>query len=613
MKQFPQTRKKSIHPENHNEKTKEHILYSFFVHFKLPIFVLIIIKFQLMKALTLKRTAKVLFLAFFSVFLAACSKNPEVIYINGKIYTLDKNNTIVEAIAVHDGRILASGKSGELTEKYKDAKVIDLKGKTVVPGFIDAEANLMEFSKQLSLLDLRNARSVEEILNIVRERVKTSKPDEWIGGFGWDELKLSEKDLESLNHTLLDGISTQHNIYLVNALGNTTWVNKKVLDAAKVTKDTPDPENGAIGFDDNNNPSGLFYEAAQELVINILPQPSEQEVMSNITRGINELFKYGITEINDANITEQGLSVYKKMVDDNKFPIRLYAMIPGNGPMFEKYISSGPENYKDRINIKCFSLEYDGYFETQDAAMNDDYTEEPKRMTPFNDEFDIKEMTKKANEKDFQVSVKTVGDRALTQTLNAIESVNKEVKSKAGRTRLEYLEFVNQQDLQRIKQMEIIPSIRPEVTLADKLLVNEMIKPENAQNLGLWSALFKQNNMIISGTDFPYHTINPLVVMYYLSTGLSADTAANRLTNNTAQKLSVLDALRSFTVYSAFASFAEDVKGTLENDKFADMVVLSEDIVSSDPAVLLKTKILMTIVRGEVVYENKSPGAFLFK
>src|SRR4030095_6593772 len=282
---------------------------------------------------------KLFILTFFCVFLASCSKKPEIIYINGKIYTLDKNNTIVEAIAVHDGKILALGKSGELTEKYKDAKVIDLKGQTVVPGFIDAEANLMEFSKQLSLLDLRNASSIDEILKIVSERIKTSKPDDWIGGFGWDELRIPGKDLERLNHTLLDNISTGQYIYLVNALGNTTWVNKKILDLTKVSKNTPDPENGEIGFDDKNNPTGLFYDAAQEIVINVLPQPSEQQVMSNIERGIHELFKYGITEINDANITEQGLNVYKKMVDDNKFPIRLYAMIPGKGPLFEKYLT----------------------------------------------------------------------------------------------------------------------------------------------------------------------------------------------------------------------------------------------------------------------------------
>jgi predicted amidohydrolase YtcJ len=556
------------------------------------------------------KSIKYILILVICLFIASCSKKPDVIFVNGKIYTLDKNNTVVEAIAVAEGKIVALGTSTEIQEKYKDAKVVDLKGKTVVPGFIDAEGNLMEFSKQLSLLDLRNAKSLDEIIKIVSGRVKTSKPDEWIGGFGWDELNLPVKDLEKLNHGVLDAISTNHYIYLVNALGNTTLVNKKILDLTKVNKDTPDPENGAIGFDDNNMPTGLFYDAAQELVINVLPQPSEQQVISNIERGIKELFKYGITEINDANITEQGLSLYKKMTDDNKFPIRLYAIIPGKGNLFEKYMSDGPENYKDRINVKCVNLEYDGYFETQDAAMNDDYTNEPKRKTPYNDEFDIKEMTKKAFEKGFQVSIKTVGDRAVTAALNSVESVTKEVKPKAGRTRLEYLEFVTPGDLQKIKQMEIIPSIRPEVTITDKVELKDLVRIENSNNLGLWNTLLKQNGYIVSGTDYPYHTINPLVQMYYLTSGLSLDTADNRIASNTQQKLPLLDALKSFTVWSAYASFADDVKGTIEKDKFADLVVLNDDIIAlNDPNMLLKTKVIMTIIRGEVMYENKSTAA----
>ncbi len=558
------------------------------------------------------RLVKLLLIIVICLFISSCSKKPEVIFINGKIYTLDKNNSVVEAMAVGGGTIIALGKSSELREKYSDAKVIDLKGKTVVPGFIDAEGNLMEFSKQLSLLDLRNAKTLDEIIKIVSQRVNTSKPDEWIGGFGWDELKLPEKDLEKINHSVLDAISVNHYIYLVNALGNTTWVNKRVLDLAKVSKNTPDPEKGAIGFNDKDQPTGLFYDAAQEIVINVLPQPSEQQVMSNIERGIKELFMYGITEVNDANITEQGLNVYKKMVDDNKFPIRLYAIIPGKGQLFEKYISNGPENYKDRINVKCVNLEYDGYFETQDAAMNDDYNSEPKRKTPYNDDFDIKEMTKKAYEKGFQVSVKAVGDRAVSSTLLALESVTREVKPKAGRTRLEYLEFVTAGDLQKIKQLEIIPSLRPEVTLADKIIIKELIKPENSNNLGLWNTLLNQNHIIICGTDYPYHTISPLIQMYYLSTGLSLDSADNKIATNTAQKISVIDALKSFTVWAAYASFADDMKGTLENDKLADFVVLSDDILAvNDPNLLLKTRILMTVIRGEVMYENKFPAAGL--
>jgi predicted amidohydrolase YtcJ len=556
------------------------------------------------------RLIQISFALVFFAFLASCSKNPDVIYTNGKIYTLDKNNTIVEAIAVREGKILATGKSSDLTDKYSSAKVIDLNGKTVVPGFIDAEGNLMEFSRNLNFVDLRGTKTLAEIVQKVTDKVKASKDGDWIGGFGWDDLALPPEEFRKIDRTTLDNISTKDYIYLVNARADIAWVNQKVLDAAKITKDTPNPEGGEIEKDDKGQPTGFLFDNAQELVMKILPQPTEQEVMSNVEKGITELFKYGITEINDANMSEEVLSLYKKMVDENKFPIRLYAMINGKGPLFDKYIQNGPENYKDRIHVKCFELEYDGYFETQDAAMENDYFKDPKRKTPYNDEYDIKEMTKKAFENNFQVSVKANGDRAVNSTLNAIESVEKEVKPKAGRTRLEYAEFVTPADIQRIKQLEIIPSVRPEISLVNKVIVGDLIDPENAKNQGLWNTLWKQNGIIISGTDFPYHIINPLIQMYFLSTGMSLDTVINRVVNNSAQKLTVLDALKSFTAWSAYACFEENEKGTLEPGKLADMVVLSDDILTSDPEALLTTQILMTIVRGDIVYENKIPSAY---
>ena len=559
------------------------------------------------------RKIKLLALLLLAVLLTSCSRKPDVIYTNGKIYTLDKNNTIVEAVAVSEGRILALGKTKELTDKYSSSKVIDLKGKTVVPGFIDAEGNLMEFSRNLSFVDLRGTRKVEEIVKRVTDRVKTAKDNEWIGGFGWSDDALPQDEYENIDYTVLDKISTNCYIYLVNDRADMVWVNKKVLDAAKITKDTPNPPNGEVEKDDSGEPTGILYDDAQELVMKILPQPTEAQVMDNVQKGINELFKYGITEVNDANMSEEILNIYKKMADDNRFPIMLYAMINGKSPLFEKYISSGPEIYKDHINIKCMSLEYDGYFETQDAAMENDYLLDPKRKTPYNDEYDIREMCKKAFEKNFQVSIKAIGDRAVNGTLNALDSASKQVKSKAGRTRIEYLEFVQPADLQRIKQLDIIPSLRPEVTLADRTVLTGLINPDNGNNLGLWSTLLKQNGMVICGTDFPYHIINPLIQMYFLTTGMPVDTAGRKGINNTAQKMSILDALRSFTSWSAYACFEESIKGSLEPDKLADMVVLSEDIMQSDPKVLLNTKILMTILRGEVVYENKTPTADLSK
>jgi predicted amidohydrolase YtcJ len=335
-------------------------------------------------------------------------------------------------------------------------------------------------------------------------------------------------------------------------------------------------------------------------------------VKENILKGISELHKYGITQFTDPNLSEENLNLYKKLADENKFDIRLYAMIPGKGDLFKKYIQNGPEVYKDNIMIKCMFLEYDGYFSTQDAAMVNDYIKDPRRKTPINDEFDLIEMCKQAFDKDFQVSVKAVGDRAVFATLNALDSVYKMVKPKAGRNRIEYVSFIQQSDLARIKQLELIPSVRPDIVLEDIFYINDIINSENSKNVGLWNSLLKQNNIIISGTDFPVHMINPLFQMYVLATGMPFDTTGSEGLNNSAQKISVLDALKSFTVWSAYACFEEDDKGTLEPGKLADMVVLSEDILASDPKALLTTKVMMTIINGNVVYENKTPAAYLY-
>lgn len=228
-------------------------------------------------------------------FLASCSKKPDVIYVNGKIYTLDKNNSIAEAMAVREGKILATGKTQELTEKYSSIKTIDLKGKTVVPGFIDAEGNLMEFSRNLSFIDLRNTKSLNDIIRLVKERVSKTNEGEWIGGFGWDDLSLPAAEFKRIDHRVLDSISTNHKIYLINSRADIVWVNKSVLDAAYITKDTPDPKNGEIEKDKKNEPTGLLYDDAQLLVIQALPTPKEEQVIENVQKGISELFRYGIT------------------------------------------------------------------------------------------------------------------------------------------------------------------------------------------------------------------------------------------------------------------------------------------------------------------------------
>src|SRR6266498_4079528 len=160
---------------------------------------------------------KIILLITFCALLVSCSRKPDVIYVNAKVYTLDNNNTIAEAIAVRNGKVLETGKTQELKEKFPSIKTVDLKGKTVVPGFIDAEGNLMEFSRNLGFIDLRQAKSVNEIIGLVKDKVSKSKDREWVGGFGWDDLALSPADFKRIDYKVLDSISTNHKIYLINS------------------------------------------------------------------------------------------------------------------------------------------------------------------------------------------------------------------------------------------------------------------------------------------------------------------------------------------------------------------------------------------------------------
>lgn len=225
----------------------------------------------------------------------SCSEgNPDLLFVNGKIHTMDSAGTIVEAIAVKDGKILETGTTSGLREKYSGINEIDLSGKVVLPGFIDAEGSIVEYSKNLNVISLVTAKSLDDILEQVREKVKDSPPGSWIAGFGWSEFVIPVEELQKINKTLLDSISTEHNIYLINLAGNTVWVNSKLLESAGINRDTKSPDNGIIEFDSNGDPTGLLFDGALELVRNKIPELTDDQIRKFVIEGVKELNKWGL-------------------------------------------------------------------------------------------------------------------------------------------------------------------------------------------------------------------------------------------------------------------------------------------------------------------------------
>lgn len=520
---------------------------------------------------------------------------------------MDNNNTIVEAIAVKDGKIIETGTTKAITEKYSSGNVIDLKGSVAIPGLIDANGSLIDFSDNLNFINLTTAKTTADVKRILGEKIKTVQPGEWIGGYGWNELNFSEDEFLKINKSVLDEVAPNNNVYLINYLGNIVWVNSKLLNSIGIDKNTQSPGEGEIEKDEKGELTGIFIDDAQQLIKDKLPEPSRAEMLAKIQRGAKELTKYGITEVRDRNIAEGGIEVFRELIDKGEFPIRMYAVLTGNDKLFEDYLKKGIEvNYKDKLTVRSVCLDYDGAFEIQDAAMKDDYKEEPKRKIPYSDEFEIEKIFKQAADKNFQFTVKTVGDRAFNGALNAIEKVIKEKNLKDHRTVLGSVEFTEQSDVNRLKDLKIIPSLNPEKNLLDAPLVSELIDPEVSKKLGLWNSLLKSSGFILTGSDFPFNQINPFIQMYYLTTRQWTDTVIN--IPSPEQKLALLEALKSYTVYPAFASFEEGIKGSIEKDKFCDMVVISNDIFNIEPKKLLDTKVLMTIINGKVVYDSNNPA-----
>lgn len=535
----------------------------------------------------------------------SCGDKPETLYINGKIYTMDGSNSVAEAIAIRQGKILEVGSTKEITEKYSSDDVFDLKGAVVLPGFIDSEGSIIEFSKNLNYINLSYAKSLDEIKSLILEKARNTYEGEWIGGYGWNELNIPEEELVQMDKKFLDKIAPNYSVYLVNANLNTVLVNSRLMRTLGINKDTPAPAGGEIEKYSNGELTGVFYDEAVNLIRDNIPGLLKNEMQTQVEKGVKEIVKYGITEVHDKTLGKEGLEIFKALIDSNRFPLRVYAIISGeDSSMVDTYFNKGIETgYKDKLTVRAVSMDYDGLFEIQDAAMTEDYLADPKRKVPYVTEEDIERVYTRAIDKKFQFYIKAVGDRAVSSSLNVMDKVLKKTNAKDQRTVIEYCEFVTPKDLNKISELSLIPSVRPDVTMYDLQIVPQLINSEYGVKTGLWNSLLRSAGKITTGSDFPFHQINPFLQIYYLTTRQLTDTVLTSIPNPD-QKISLLDAVKSYTIWPAYASFEENTKGSIEKGKFADFIVISKDIFNSDPKALLETKVLRTVVNGRVAYDN---------
>ncbi|MBK9333918.1 MAG: amidohydrolase [Ignavibacteria bacterium] len=556
--------------------------------------------------LQIKHTAFLFILSIIIVF-SGCAEKPDVLYINGKIYTMGKENKVAEAVAVKDGKILETGSTSDLSDKYKPEETIDLKGATVLPGFIDSDGSIFEFSKNLNYINLSFAKSLDEIKQLIIDRTKLASEGEWIGGYGYNESVFSDEDFQKFDKFFLDQIAPNFNVYIVNSTFSAALLNSRALRVLNINAETKSPEGGEIDKDDNGELTGLLFDESVNLVRDNMPGQLKNEIAAQLEKGVQEILKYGITQVHDRSVSKEGIDIIRELIDANKFPLKIYAVLSGeDNTLIDFYMNKGTEiAYKDRLTVRSITVDYDGLIEYQKAVINEDYKNDPKKSFPYLSDNDILSIFNRAADKNFQFSIKAVGDKAVTNSLNIIENVSKQKNLKDARTILSYCEMVDAKDISRFGELKVIPSVRPDLTMTDVQITEQLISADALKKVGLWNSLLKSSGMIVSASDFPEQQINPFVQIYYLTTRQQTDTAGSSGVN-TDQKISLMDAVRSYTVWPAYTSFEENIKGTIEAGKVADMIVISNDIFNSDSKELLNTKVIRTIINGSIVYEDKN-------
>jgi predicted amidohydrolase YtcJ len=536
----------------------------------------------------------------------------DLVLTNGKIYSVDESNHIHQAIAIKNGRIMAIGTTEDIKEHIKtNTVVINLEGKTAIPGFIESHAHLMSLGYSKLRLQLNQAKNWRELLVMVKETAGITQPGEWIRGRGWHQEKWDEAVNAIIEgypvHKDLSSVSPNNPVYLTHASGHAIMTNKKAMELAGVDRSTPDPPGGRIVRDPRGNPTGVFLETAEELIYKKLSESQESQSKKDIEANDRRAFQAsmdaclsnGITSFHDAGATFNRVDFYKKMADEKQLVIRLWVMLEEGNKNLQKHISKFKIlNYGNyHLTVRAIKRYMDGALGARGAWLFAPYTDlHSSYGLPTTPLTEMEEVAKIARENGFQLCTHAIGDRGNHETLNIYE---KYIKSAHGnkdlRWRIEHAQHLAPADVPRFKELGIIAAMQSVHCTSDGPWVPERLGNDRSdEGAYIWKKLITAGSTICNGTDAPVEEINTLANFYAAITRKLPD--GSQFYPD--QCMTREEALRSYTINGAYAAFEEDIKGSLSPGKLADLVILDHDIMTIPEDNILRTKIISTIIGG---------------
>lgn len=554
-------------------------------------------------------------------------QSADTLYVKGVVYTMDDANTVTEAFAVTGDRIVGTGSTASTERRFKPKNVVDLRGKTVLPGFIDSHAHFFSLGVARMTVDVLGTRTEREAADRVRERVAKSSPGQWIRGRGWDQNEWPSRQFPM--HASLDKIAPYNPVYLIRVDGHAVWVNKRALEVAGVDRSTQEPPGGKIIRDAAGNPTGIFVDNAISLVQGHLPQMTDEEEREAMHLAAQECVRDGLTTIHDMGIDSMEVELYTKLIDEGQLPLRIYAAVGGIGDLWNKFLKNGPLiGYGDnRLTIRALKLYIDGALGSRGAALIEPYSDEPgnRGLTVSSEEL-IHSATVDALKHGFQVCTHAIGDRGNNIVLRTYAAALQEVPVKDARLRVEHAQVLDPGDIPKFKEYGIVPSMQPTHCTSDMYWAESRLGPRRIRYAYAWRSLLETGARIPGGSDFPVENPNPIWGIYaavtrkdkegrpqnaedgrkyfQISQEEMTDTMAFGNGWYPAQKMTREEALRSFTSWGAWAAFEEHLKGSLQKGTLADFVILSSDIGKIPDKEILDVRVLKTYVGGKEVYSS---------
>ena len=530
---------------------------------------------------------------------------------NANGYTLNAKGDLVQftAMAFDDqGRIIAVGGSADVAGKAKNARRIDMQGRTVLPGLIDAHGHVFGLGQQLTQLDLFSTTSLEQALKSIGDYARANPNHAWIRGRGWNQENWKLGRFPTAAE--LDAVVSDRPVWLERVDGHAGWANRRALALAGITKTTPDPVGGKIVRDANGEATGVLVDAAQELVAKVLPQQTEAEGRVMLDRALQEIARVGLTSVHDAGIGVGEDRLYRAYADQGKLTARVYAMIGGTDKDFDELSKNGPlkEYGKGMYALRSVKLYSDGALGSRGAALIKPYSDEPHShgLLFFNmAQMDAK--MAKAMRKGYQVNVHAIGDAGNRQILDIYKKELGVTKSGKGganaRHRIEHAQVVTLEDIPRFKTLGIIPSMQPTHATSDKNMAETRVGPERIKGAYAWRSFLHQGSRIACGSDFPVEAPNPFFGIHAAVTRQDAQgqPVAGWYPN---QAMSLKEAFRCFTLDAAYAGHQENTLGSLEAGKQADFIVIDRDLFRMPTYDIHKTGVLETWVAGKQVFKK---------